>query len=178
MHDPKGKTRIALKDVVGAADISVCGRWRRTLSRDWSNGEPVRAILWIGMNPSTADASADDPTCLRETNFSRAWGFNRYLKCNVMDWRATFPTDLPNDPDMASTPENTRAILQAAQSASLIVAAWGKVPRVHEPIATRIHQALLAQNYTLHCLGQNQDGSPKHPLYLRKDSALRPFPTP
>lgn len=177
MHDPGGKSRFALNGVRAEADVSACGRWRRRLVRDWTpEGVTPRAILWVGMNPSTADALVDDPTCARERAFSQSWGYTRYLKGNVMDWRATFPSDVPLDPDLAATAQGHAALESMAREAHLIVAAWGRLPPrlVHlVPPATRI----LARSGTpVVCLGRNADGSPKHPLYLRKDTPTQPFP--
>jgi hypothetical protein len=176
LHDPKGKTRTALKGVVATADVSPCGRWRRSLTRDWTSpGQAPRAVLWVGMNPSTADALVDDPTCTREQGFTRRWGYTRYLKGNVLDWRATFPTDIPKDPTQACTGANLQALAAMALEAEIVVAAWGKLPHALAPLAARTHAFLVTFGKPILCLGTNGDGSPKHPLYLRSDSAPRPF---
>jgi len=176
MHDPKGKSRIALTGVRASADVSPCGRWRRSLVRDWTPpGQAPRAILWVGMNPSTADAQVDDPTCAREQGFSRAWGFTRYLKGNALDWRATFPGDIPLDPALACTPEGHRALERMAQEAEIIVAGWGKLPPKLAHLSRGAADVLLASGKPIFCLGRNGDGSPKHPLYLKKTTPLIPF---
>lgn len=175
-HDPKGKTRTALKGVVATADVSDCGRWRRSLTREWTApGALPRTILWVGMNPSTADALVDDPTCTREQGFCRRWGYTRYLKGNVMDWRATFPSDVPKDHAMASTPQNLEALARMANEAECIVAAWGKLPPTLAPLAKQTAAFLATFGKPMLCMGTNGDGSPKHPLYLRGDTAPRPF---
>lgn len=47
------------------------------------------------MNPSTAGADMDDPTCAKELRYARRWGYTRYLKGNMIAWRATSPSDIP-----------------------------------------------------------------------------------
>jgi hypothetical protein len=179
-HDPGGKIRLRLPDgVVGGARFSECGRYRQALIRDWTpQGAAPRTVLFIGMNPSVADAAASDPTCHRELMFARDWGFTRYLKGNVLDWRATSPKDIPHDPAMACSAENIPALVEMAQEAELVVLAYGKL---HQRFATVVHEALTAVETTgrpLKCLGLNKDGSAKHPLYLRKDTKLIEFPMP
>ena len=51
-------------------------------------------MLWIGLNPSTADASFDDPTIGREIGFSMSWDCDAMVKCNIADYRATKPEAL------------------------------------------------------------------------------------
>lgn len=89
-HDAGGKSRLAMIDGVdGKAGFSPCGRYRLWLSRDWSwrrhsDGRSQYA-LWIGMNPSVAEADVDDPTIRREMAFTKAMGIDTYVKCNVME---------------------------------------------------------------------------------------------
>ena len=71
MHDPGGSRRFAmLPGVDGKAEFSPCGQYRYWLSRDWGfrrfSGGREPFVLWIGMNPSTAEAEVDDPTIRRE----------------------------------------------------------------------------------------------------------------
>jgi len=179
-HDPGGKVRLKLPDgVVGGATFSDCGRYRQALTRDWTpEGAAPRAVLFVGMNPSVAAADVSDPTCHRELMFARDWGFTRYLKGNVLDWRATSPKDIPADPALACSPANIPALVNMATEAELIVLAYGKLHKRFQPVVQEVLHAMAATGKPLQCLGLNKDGSAKHPLYLRKDTALRDFPLP
>ena len=177
MHDPGGKTRIRLPgDVRGAAAFSDCGRYSYSLERDWTVvGAPPRTVVFIGMNPSVADASVQDPTCAKETGLARRWGFTRYVKGNMLDWRATSPKDLPHEPDIACSIFNLPAILDMVQSAEFVVLAYGVIHKRHAATVDRTIGALRATGKPLFCLGRNADGSAKHPLYLRNDVDLMAF---
>lgn len=180
VHDPGGKVRLRLPDgVEGGATFSDCGRYRQALTRDWTQeGEAARAILFIGMNPSVADAAASDPTCHRELMFARDWGYTRYLKGNMLDWRATSPSDIPPDPELACSPANLPALVEMAREAETVVMAYGKLHARFQPKVREVFAAITALGKPLQCLGVNKDGSAKHPLYLRKDTLLRPFDLP
>lgn len=177
LHDPGGKVRLALPEgVTGGAEFSACGRYRRSLSRDWTPpGTPPCTVLFIGQNPSVADVDVSDPTCHRELQFARDWGFTRYLKGNVLDWRATAPRDVPHDPDIACTPENLAALRDMADQADLIVMACGRLHKRFAPVTAQVLAAVSATGKPVVCLGRNADGSPRHPLYLRKDTRPEPF---
>ena len=179
-HDPGGKVRLRLPDgVIGGARFSDCGRYRQALTRDWTpEGEMPRTVLFIGMNPSVADAEASDPTCHRELMFARDWGFTRYLKGNVLDWRATSPRDIPHAPDMACSPANIPILVEMAEESELIVMAYGKLHARFQPVVRAALSAMAATGKPIKCLGLNKDGSAKHPLYLRKDTPLMDFPKP
>ena len=179
-HDPGGKVRLKLPDgVIGGAMFSDCGRYRQALTRDWTaQGATPRAILFIGMNPSVADAAASDPTCHRELMFARDWGYTRYLKGNMLDWRATSPKDIPADPDLACSAANIPALEEMAAEAETVVMAYGKLHKRFQPVIGQVFAAMAATGKPLMCLGLNKDGSAKHPLYLRKDTQLMPFSPP
>ncbi|MFD1160450.1 DUF1643 domain-containing protein [Roseovarius aestuarii] len=179
-HDPGGKVKLKLPDgVIGGAIFSPCGRYRQALTRDWTpEGAMPRAILFIGMNPSVAAADISDPTCHRELMFARDWGYTRYLKGNMLDWRATSPKDIPTDPKMACSADNLVALLAMAEEAETLVMAYGKLHKRFNPVVRNVLSAMQGSDKPLTCLGVNQDGSAKHPLYLRKDTKLRDFPIP
>lgn len=150
------------------ADISNCGLYRYWLSRRLSMGE--RTVLFVGLNPSTADARQDDPTIRREVDFARRWGFDWYFKGNLYAYRSTDPKALYTVDDPVG-PSNQEALTWMAQRADLVVAAWGANHLT--PYARTLADRLLALPRT-RCLGRNRDGSPKHPLYLPKSAELIP----
>ena len=176
-HDPGGRVRLALPDgMAGDARFSPCGHYRYAMSRDWTPpGTEARTILWCGMNPSTADASVNDPTCNREVVFSRDWGFTRYLKVNMLGWRATRPADLPSDPETACGPDNLAIILEMARESEIVIAAYGRLPKRYHGIIDATLGALRDHGSMLFCLGTNKDGSAKHPLYLPRIAERQPF---
>lgn len=179
-HDPGGRVRLKLPEGVrGGATFSDCGRYRQSLTRDWTpGGTAPRAVLFVGMNPSVAAAEISDPTCHRELIFARDWGYTRYLKGNVLDWRATSPRDIPADPALACSAANIPALTEMAGEAEIVVMAYGKLHQRFQPVVAAVCRAMAQTGKPLKCLGLTKDGSARHPLYLRKDTPLREFPLP
>ncbi len=138
-------------------------------------GMIARSILFVGLNPSVAAADVSDPTCHRETVFAMDWGFTRFLKANVMDWRATAPTDIPKDPAVARSPDNIPTLIRLADEAEVIVMATGNVPPRFHALYDETLDVLRKSAKPLKCLGHNKSGMAKHPLYIRKDAPLIPF---
>ncbi|MGV8830645.1 MAG: DUF1643 domain-containing protein [Devosia sp.] len=175
-HDPGGKVRLALMPgVQGDASFSADGRYRRLMRRWTGDGFPARYVLFIGMNPSTADATVNDPTCAREWSFTRREGFSAMVKANVGDYRATDPKMLLAPGVEAVSPDNLPTIRQAAAGAGMVIVCHGKLNKALAPAGKALIDALRADRTTLWCFGTNADGSPKHPLYLRADTPLQPF---
>lgn len=131
-----------------------------------------RKVLFVGYNPSTATADQDDPTIRREVDFAFRWGFDVYTKVNVYAYRSTDPQVLLRTQlSERCGPLNYSWVVCAARDAELVVAAWGA--NTLTPEAKRVADYVLALEH-VKCLGQNKDGSPKHPLYLPKTTALVP----
>lgn len=153
------------------ANISEDGLYRYWLSRRLSMGE--RTVLFVGVNPSTADAHHDDPTVRREVSFASAWGFDRYLKGNIYAYRATNTKELraaaKEHANVISGPRNRAELLWMIHMAELVVAAWGAEPL--DCYGSTLAGWILSLPHT-RCLGRNKNGSPKHPLYLPATTPL------
>jgi hypothetical protein len=128
------------------------------------------------LNPSTADATQDDPTIRRCIGFARAWGYGALEVVNLFACRATDPERLRRVPDPVG-PENDRHILRAVRRASETVVAWGN-RGVHLGRHDAVLRLLRRRRVAVHCLGRTQAGHPRHPLYLRTDAPLMPFEIP
>lgn len=147
--------------VNGSALFSPCGTWRYALTRELGGR---RTVAFVGLNPSTADETRDDPTIRRCIGFARSWGFARLDVVNLYAFRATRPRDLWLADDPVG-PENDDVLARALADADLVVAAWGIGAR-RERLADVA--GLLAQR-TLHALGVTKAGAPRHPLYVPAD---------
>lgn len=168
-------------NLIGTAIFSDDKKHRYSLTRTWSGYKfegtrPV--VLWIMLNPSTADERVLDPTIRRCVRFSQDWGYRGLEVVNVCSWRATDPDEMKLAADQGFEISNHRNYLNirlAMIRAHLIMVAWGG--RAKETFegdrAIRWVTASATEfNRDLYCLGVNGDGSPKHPLYLSK--ALKP----
>jgi hypothetical protein len=149
----------------GGADFSNCLSYRYRLWRRWSSHEgPV--ILWLMLNPSTADERHNDPTIRRCMNYSKQWGFVGMNICNLFAWRATHPCDLYAAADPVG-PHNDSILQQQIRCAHQIIAAWG----IHGDYRKRSKEVIKMLNTpqtTVYCLGTTKDGAPRHPLRLKK----------
>ena len=139
------------------ATLSPCRTYRYSLTREWGSG---LAVLFVGLNPSTADETLDDPTIRRCISFARDWGYARLHMANLFAFRATDPRDMKNASDPVG-PENDKHLLTLANDSALTVAAWG----VHGTFGGR-HNAVREMLPRLHYLRFTKDGHPGHPLYL------------
>jgi hypothetical protein len=172
-HDPGGKVRIPIGDMSASAEFSPCGRYRHTLWRTWSPlREEAPFALWIGLNPSTADATHDDPTVRREIGHTRRMGLESLCKVNLCDWRATDPVELLAPDRTPCSPDNIRAITANASVAERVILAFGAVHPKLRGHAGRVVAMLLGMGIPLWCIGTTKDGSPRHPLYVAAATPL------
>ncbi|MCB1060051.1 MAG: DUF1643 domain-containing protein [Calditrichaeota bacterium] len=147
------------------ATISRCGKYRYRLERIWNDALPP--IHWIMLNPSTADAAQDDNTIRRVIHFSQRWGYGSAVVLNLYAFRTPHPKIL-QDADDPVGPRNNKH-LAALQTP--VVAAWG----AHSFAASRAKEVMSLLPREVVCLGQNKNGSPKHPLYVRGDAKPQRF---
>jgi hypothetical protein len=139
------------------AVISDDGRYRYRLWRYWADGGP---LLWVMLNPSTADGTADDPTIRTCIGFAKRWGFPGIEVVNLFALRATDPAALLTDLDPIGT-LNDCHIDDARNLAVMSVAAWGS----HRAARGMTRKVLHYWPGPLMCLGLTKGGDPKHPLY-------------
>ena len=74
------------------AVFSDCRKYRYALWRIWDGNKSLAMI--IGLNPSTADETLNDPTITRCINFARSWEYGGVLVANLFGFRATSPNEL------------------------------------------------------------------------------------
>src|SRR5580765_5070589 len=109
--------------MIGGATISPDGKYRYLLSREYEDGM-FGTVLFVMLNPSTADATKDDATIRRCVGFTKRWGYSTLEVVNLFAFRATHPRDLWKADDPVG-PDNDVTISDAVRRAQLIVAAWG-----------------------------------------------------
>ena len=149
------------------AIFSPCRTWRYLLWRTWAPEKPV--CMFICLNPSTATEDVDDPTIRRCIRYAFSWGFGALWMANLFAFRATDPRDMKAAADPIG-PDNDRILRCSANWAGLaIVAAWGNGWGYLD--RAKAVEGMLAGR--LSCLKITGNGSPGHPLYLKKD--LQPF---
>jgi hypothetical protein len=155
-----------------SASFSPCRLYRYSLWRSWGAqpGAVDRGyVLFVGLNPSTADETKDDPTIRRCIAFARAWGYSGVCMVNLFAFRSTDPADMLAATDPVG-PENDAYLVLLARNAGLVLAAWG-VNGTHMARDAQVKQLIPDMHY----LRLTKDGHPGHPLYLPKTLTPQPF---
>lgn len=136
---------------------------RYLLWRRWAEGAP---LLWIMLNPSTADAHDLDPTLRRCIDYAKRWGFPAIEVANLYAFMSPEPAALRH----ASDPKgeaNLRYLDEAIARSAKVILGWGHhAKKVDIPPVLEI---LQRHGRTPYCLGVTNAGAPLHPLYLKKD---------
>ena len=149
------------------AIISECGKYRYYLSRKISNIN-TNLLLFIMLNPSTADASEDDNTIRRCRGFCERLGYGLLGVVNLFDYRATNQDELKKV-TVPCSEKNMEYIKGAVIKADKIICAWGgKIPVKGQD--KKIIDILRQEDITPYALGLTKEGFPKHPLYLSNET--------
>jgi len=97
------------------AAFSPCRTFRYSLWHQWGD-DSLGYAMFIGLNPSTADETLDDPTVRRCINFARDWGYGALCMTNLFAFRSTDPSVMKAHPDAYSGPKTPPNPAQRSQS--------------------------------------------------------------
>jgi len=154
------------------AIVSPDGKYRYSLTRKWGEG---RCLLFIMLNPSTADSTIDDPTIKKCEKYAKREKFKSMCVVNLYAYRSTDPSIVMRMGLVdAEGPDNESHIISSILLSDAIICAWGK----HGGKGT--HKAIKVLSTTdkeIFCLDINKDGSPKHPLYCKDDIKFKKYLT-
>ena len=158
------------------AGISALGQYRYYLTRIWD--EDKGKVLFIMLNPSTADAEKDDATTTRCINYAKKWGYGGIMIGNIYPYRTKSPKILKKwlkrYGGLGILPHayymNTSNVKRMAEEADLVICAWGGNYK-------GTPKWLKELNVSQHYLELSKDGlTPKHPLgNLSKDLKPKRF---
>lgn len=165
-----------------AATISPCEHYRYDLEREFDAAGPW--VMFVGLNPSTADARKDDHTIRREMDFGQGFGFPNLVKCNLYALRSTDPRGVVDAKVDPVGPDNDATIRRWVPRVKLIVLAWGYSQKIGPRMLTRAWAVRMLLRHELGVLGdraprvghlgltKGKEKQPLHPLRLRADTPL------
>ena len=149
-----------------SAIVSSCGKYRYELRRIWNRSRPW--VLFICLNPSTADHEADDNTSRVCINYAKRWNFGGLVIANLFAYRSTNRSALYQVPDPIG-PDNDKHLRRLSKRAAVTVCAWTDDGGFMDRDLT-----ILPLLHSPQCLVRLRSGRPGHPLYKSKE--LTPIP--
>jgi hypothetical protein len=151
--------------------------YRYRLSREW-NGDCPR-VVFVMLNPSTADANKLDPTCTRCLARSLNLGGGALDVVNIFAFRSTDPNALidarSRGVDIVGEQNDFHlTTIAKAANVSHVICGWGQWGKYLDR-GKAVVELLTRSGVKLYCLGLTADGHPKHPLYIKTKQPLQPF---
>lgn len=138
-------------------------KYRYVLWRIWSDAPK---IMFIGLNPSTANETEMDPTITRVKGFATDWGYGGFFMMNLFAIVSKDPKVLKTDPNPLG--DNDGWIEKISAKCDKIIFAWGAFKEAKERAVD-----VIARFPDAEALIINRDGSPRHPLYV--EGAVKPI---
>jgi hypothetical protein len=164
-------------EVRKGAKLSDCGTYRYVLWRDWRDSTAEPLLMFVMLNPSTADADNDDPTIRKCKGFTERADCKGFLVLNLFAYRATDPTELVkahrSGVDVIG-PDNRYWHRCYVGLPDQVVAAWG----AHALAPYGMDELSDVWRRRFVCLGTTKAAAPRHPLYVSYEQQLIPFPSP
>jgi len=145
--------------------------FRYALWRFWQPGG--EKLLFIGLNPSTANDIKDDPTIRRLIGFAKAWGFGGLFTGNLFSLVTANPDVLwfSSSPEQSNDP-NDIALKRMRELSAKVMVGWGNEGR---NAGTRPGEVLALLGEPVFCIKTTKGGEPTHPLYMPLSSQLIPY---
>lgn len=155
--------------MISEAVFSSDKRYRYQLKRLWDKNLPC--LLFIGLNPSTANAKENDPTIRRLIGFTKAWGYGGFLLCNLYAFCTPSPATLFKQIDPIGV-DNDLWIKNSAKRVERVVLMYG-----NHGIKNDRAKKVIQQFITPYCIAISKQNMPKHPLYLPYTKTPLLYPT-
>ena len=154
--------------ISGALFSDDAHKFRYSLWRIWDKSGDN--LLFIGLNPSTANEIKDDPTIRRLINFAKSWGFGGLFVGNLFSIVSADPSVLyfASSVELQGGP-NDQAIKRMRELSTLVLVGWGEWGT---NAGKRPTQVLSIIGGLACCLKVNKSGEPSHPLYLPANTKL------
>jgi len=149
------------------AEFSDCRKYRYALWRIWDRTKPL--VMFIGLNPSTANEQENDPTIKSVGRIAKSNGYGGFYMMNCFPYVSTDPNHLR---DFGNTDLNDHWLYKVAAMCQDIVFAWGSFSVVSE---LGRDAELIEMFPNAKALFVNKNGSPKHPLYCKSDTIFLEF---
>ena len=161
-----------------SAVISECAQYRFRLDRQVAPLRITKPVLFIGINPSTADAEENDATIRKMIGFTSRWGYSDLMVGNIFPYRATDVRELASIPHGTGTGALTnRDHLNAMiDECAFIVPCWGnanKVPGHLRPYIHMVRTMIRLSQKPVRIFGLTRSGDPMHPLMLPYSTTLK-----
>ena len=138
-------------------------KYRYVLWRIWNNDLPK--LMFIGLNPSTANQHKNDNTINRIKGLCVSLGFGGFYMLNLFTYITAYPRELNECLDPVGPSD--KYISMYIEKVNKTVLCYGSFKQAKNRAIEVKH--LLNDVY---CLGINRDGSPLHPLYCPTNSQL------
>jgi hypothetical protein len=173
----KYRTHVSSNKFINIAAFSEDLRYRYILSRDWKEEGDILAFILL--NPSIGDEKILERTTTGCMNRAHRLGYSGMVVMNLFAYISTNPAELKKVMDPVG-PFNDSIIESFFEKAEHqpgkidVIAAWGRNGRY----LGRDKEVVRLVRRPLMCLGQNKDGTPKHPLHLSYDELPRPYVQP
>lgn len=141
------------------ANFSICRKHRYALWRIWDPAKPM--VMFIGLNPSSANEEKNDPTISSVDRLSKFNGYGGFYMMNCWSYISTDPDELN---DLSGKEVNFEWLQKIASQCLDVVFAWGnfKIIKDHKRDVELISMFPDAK-----CIMKNKNGSPGHPLFKK-----------
>lgn len=181
----------APEDVKKGAEVSPNGLHRYSLHRYWRRGSNPTPLVFVMLNPSTADHTVDDATIRKCVGFAWRLGFDGIHVVNLWAIRSRDPraigAALAAGKD-AIGPENDAHLQNVANYCARrrgerpVALAWGGRPPGLPVDVWRERTGYVASLFAKHvppsCFGTTKAGDPRHPLMLPYSTPLTYWSAP
>lgn len=154
------------------ATFSSNRKYRYLLKRYWDKRKPQ--VVFIGINPSTADENKDDATIRRLCYFANSWGFGGFSIINLFSLVSRDQQALNRVSYNEAVGGRNAEFLHEECLGSTVVLMWGDAKTIH--LSRRVNyylEVLDDLEIDLFAFKLTSRGNPAHPLYLPGDTKLK-----
>ena len=143
-------------------------KYRYELHRIWDQNAPT--VLFILLNPSSADDTENDLTTTRCINFAKEMNYGGIYIANLYAYISTNPDELKNVADPVGS-ENKKYIEELVKKVKTVVYGYGPKTLDSNPEPEWLKE-LVNEPF---CFKKTKEGYPWHPRSIEKTCTFVPF---